>query len=228
MDMKNFRHVILEESFGDLNTVYDNGQRFYETPEGQYPSVTTVTGWQKRKFFAKWRSENPKESKRVLDRGNKLHNLIEEYINNNIESTNGIDLPILDLFLQLQPELNNIDNVYAQEIPLWSSTLELAGRVDCVAEYNGKLSIIDFKGSTKTKRKEDIENYFMQATAYAIMWQEMTGKPIDNIVIMIATENGDCQVFEDKPIKYVKRLREVINRYYEYMGETKELINTAS
>ena len=99
MDMKNFRHVILEESFGDLNTVYDNGQRFYETPEGQYPSVTTVTGWQKRKFFAKWRSENPKESKRVLDRGNKLHNLIEEYINNNIESTNGIDLPILDLFL---------------------------------------------------------------------------------------------------------------------------------
>ena len=217
MDMKNFRHVILEESFGDLNTVYDTGQRFYETPEGQYPSVTTVTGWQKRKFFAKWRSENPKESKRVLDRGNKLHNLIEEYINNNIESTNGIDLPILDLFLQLQPELNNIDNVYAQEIPLWSSTLELAGRVDCVAEYNGKLSIIDFKGSTKTKRKEDIENYFMQATAYAIMWQEMTGKPIDNIVIMIATENGDCQVFEDKPNRYAKALLNAIRSYQEEM-----------
>lgn len=215
--MKKFRHIVSEEAFGDLNTVYENGQRFYNTPEGQYPSVTTVTGWGKNKFFAKWRKDNPKESRRVLNRGNKLHNLIEEYINNNLDSNSGIELPILDLFLQLQPELDNIDNVLAQEVPLWSSTLELAGRVDCVAEYNGKLSIIDFKGSTKTKRKSDIENYFMQATAYAIMWQEMTGKPIDNIVIMIATENGDCQVFEDNPNRYAKALLNAIRSYQEEM-----------
>lgn len=213
--MKKFKHVVMEDKFSDLNTVNENGQRFYDTPEGHYPSVTTVTGWEKRKFFAKWREENPKESRRVLNRGNKLHSLIEDYINNEMDSKVAIPLPILDLFLQLQPELNNIDNVYAQEIPLWSSTLELAGRVDCVAEYNGKLSIIDFKGSTKVKRKQDIENYFMQATAYAIMWQEMTGQKIDNIVILIATEQGESQVFQDNPIRYVKPLLKCIRDYQE-------------
>ena len=217
MDMKKFKHVVLEEAFKDLNTVNKNGQRFYSTPEGHYPSVTTVTGWEKRQFFAKWRAENPKESRRVLDRGNKLHNLIEDYINNRVDdkTTGGLNPFILDLFILLKPELDKIDNVYAQEVPLWSSTLELAGRVDCVGEYDGKLSIIDFKGSTRIKRKEDIQNYFMQATAYAIMWQEMTGQKIDNIVILIATEQGESQVFQDNPIRYVKPLLKSIRDYQE-------------
>ena len=223
MDMKKFKHIVLEEAFSDLNTVYENGQRFYHTPEGQYPSVTTVTGWEKRKFFAKWRAENPAESRRVLSRGNKLHSLIEDYINNNLESVDTCELPIKDLFIQIQPELNNIDNVLAQEVPLWSSTLELAGRVDCVGEYNGKLSIIDFKGSTRPKRKSDIKNYFMQATAYAIMWQEMTGKPIDNIVILIASEDGVPQVFEDKPNRYAKALLTAIRSYQEEMTINNEI-----
>jgi len=216
--MKKFNHVELKEAFSDLSTSNQNGSRYYETPEGSYPSVTTVTGWEKKKFFAEWRAKNPSESRRVLNRGNKLHSLIEDYINNEFivaEHKQRVDLPILDLFLQLQPKLNNIDNVYAQEVPLWSSVLGLAGRVDCVGEYNGKLSIIDFKGSTKIKRKEDIENYFAQATAYAIMWQEMTGTPIDNIVIMIATEEGDSQVFEANPINYVKPLLKAIRSYQE-------------
>jgi len=217
MDMKKFKHVVLEEAFKDLNTVNKNGQRFYSTPEGHYPSVTTVTGWEKRQFFAKWRAENPKESRRVLDRGNKLHNLIEDYINNRVDdkTTGELNPFILDLFILLKPELDKIDNVYAQEVPLWSSTLELAGRVDCVGEYDGKLSIIDFKGSTRIKRKEDIQNYFMQATAYAIMWQEMTGQKIDNIVILIATEQGENQVFQDNPIRYVKPLLKCIRDYQE-------------
>ena len=221
--MKQFNHVALDEDFGDLKTVYEDGKRIYVTPEGQYPSVTTVTGWEKRKFFAKWRAENPTESRRVLNRGNEFHNLIEDYINNNLESVDKCELLIRDLFMQLQPELDKIDNVLAQEVPLWSSTLELAGRVDCVGEYNGKLSIIDFKGSTKAKRKSDIENYFMQATAYAIMWQEMTGKPIDNIVILIATEEGIPQVFEDKPNRYAKALLNAIRSYQEEMVINNEI-----
>lgn len=225
MDMKKFKHVVLEEAFKDLNTVNKNGQRFYSTPEGHYPSVTTVTGWEKRQFFAKWRAENPKESRRVLDRGNKLHNLIEDYINNRVDdkTTGGLNPFILDLFILLKPELDKIDNVYAQEVPLWSSTLELAGRVDCVGEYDGKLSIIDFKGSTRIKRKEDIQNYFMQATAYAIMWQEMTGQKIDNIVILIATEQGENQVFQDNPIRYVKPLLKSIRDYQEEVLVNNEL-----
>jgi genome maintenance exonuclease 1 len=128
----------------------------------------------------------------------------------------------------LQPELDKITKVHALEVPLFSTTVGLAGRVDCVAEHDGKLCVIDFKGSNRQKRSEDIENYFLQATAYSLMWQEMTSRPADAFKILISSEDGSVQVFEGKPIKYVKRLREVINRYYEYMGETKELINTAS
>ena len=220
--MKKFNHVELKEAFSDLSTINQNGSRHYLTPEGKYPSVTTVTGWEKKKFFAEWRAKNPVESRRVLNRGNKLHSLIEDYINNEFdvkEDKGRVDLPILDLFLQLQPELNNIDNIFAQEIPLWSSTLELAGRVDCVAEYNGKLSIIDFKGSTRTKRKEDIENYFTQATAYAIMWHERTGRPIHKFDILMATEDScSPQVFSGKPVDYVQNLYEAI-KYYKNENE---------
>jgi genome maintenance exonuclease 1 len=226
MNMKKFNHVITEQ-FTDLRTTNQNGSRYYETPEGAYPSVTTVTGWEKKKFFAEWRAKNPAESRRVLNRGNELHSLVEYYINNefNVKEDKGrVALPILDLFLQLQPELDNIDNVYAQEVPLWSKTLELAGRVDCVGEYKGKLSIIDFKGSTKIKRKEDIENYFTQSTAYAIMWQEMTGISIDNIVIMIATEEGGSQVFEANPINYVKPLLKAIRGYQVEMNNIKSVV----
>ena len=222
MNVKKFNHVVTEE-FTNLKTTNQNGSRYYETPEGKYPSVTTVTGWEKQKFFAEWRKNNPVESRRVLNRGNKLHSLIELYINNEFnvkKDKGGVDLLTLDLFLQLQPKLNLIDNVHAQEIPLWSSTLGLAGRVDCVGEYDGKLSIIDFKGSTKTKRKSDIENYFTQTTAYAIMWQEMTGIPINNIVIMIATEAGDCQVFEANPIDYAKPLLKAIRSYQKEINST--------
>ena len=91
----------------------------------------------------------------------------------------------------------------------------LAGRADCVGEYDGKLSIIDFKGSTRPKRKEDILNYFMQATAYSIAWQERTGIPIDNIVILISCDGGQVQEFEDTPIRYAKALLSVIEGYHK-------------
>jgi genome maintenance exonuclease 1 len=93
--------------------------------------------------------------------------------------------------------------------------LKLAGRVDCVGEFNGKLSVIDFKGSTKTKREEDIENYFTQTTAYAIMWQEQFKEPIKNICIIITCETGDVQVFERNPVHYVKQLKNAIDYYRE-------------
>ena len=109
--------------------------------------------------------------------------------------------------------LNNIDNVYAQEVPLYSKLLKLAGRVDCVAEYKGKLSIIDFKGSTREKRISDIDNYFQQATAYAIMWKELTGQTIDQIVILITSEDGSTQEIVDNPINHVASLRQTITDF---------------
>ena len=203
-----------------LKEVQKDGKRYYSTPEGEFPSVTTVVGFEKQKFFSEWRQRNPEESKRVTSRGTKFHSIIENYLNNESLDLDDTNSNLKALFLLLKPELDKINNIVALETPLWSKILGLAGRTDCIAEYDGKLSIIDFKASTKEKRKQDIENYFTQATAYALMYQERTGIIIDNFVILIACEDGLRQVFQDNPLKYVKKLREAIIKYRNSNGNT--------
>ena len=205
----------------EISAVTDDSGRYYSTPNGNLPSVTTVTGFKKAKFFAKWRAENPKEAKRVTNRGNTFHSLIEDYLNNEfeVERDKGEVRPnILELFLQLQPELDKIDNIVALEVPLWSETVGLAGRVDCIAEHDGELSIIDFKGATRSKRRADIENYFLQATAYALMWQDRTGEEIKKFKILISCEDGETQVFEGTPVTYAKKLHGTIQEYRDSLG----------
>ena len=215
MNQKTFNHVEKTWLLKDMTVTEGDGTRFYQTPNGiKLPSVTTVTGWEKRHFFAKWRRENPKEAERVTTRGNTLHSTIEDYLYNKEIKEDLSSNPYV-LFAQLRKELDKIDNIHELEAPLWSTTIGLAGRVDCIAEYNGKLSIIDFKGSTKTKKEEWIQNYFHQATAYAIMFQEKTGIEIKNIVIMVACENGENQIFTKKPIDYVKGLYKDIKLFNE-------------
>jgi hypothetical protein len=203
-----------------LKEVQKDGKRYYSTPEGEFPSVTTVVGFEKQKFFSEWRQRNPEESKRVTSRGTKFHSIIENYLNNESLDLDDTNSNLKALFLLLKPELDKINNIVALETPMWSKILGLAGRTDCIAEYDGKLSIIDFKASTKEKRKQDIENYFTQATAYALMYQERTGIIIDNFVILIACEDGLRQVFQDNPLKYVKKLREAIIKYRNSNGNT--------
>jgi genome maintenance exonuclease 1 len=119
------------------------------------------------------------------------------------------------MFDQIEPLLEKIDNIHALEVPLWSSTLRLAGRVDCVAEYNGKLSIIDFKGSTRAKEERNITNYFAQGCAYSIMWQERTKTPIDQVVILISSEDGIAQEFVKPVNRYVPVLKQMIEYYHK-------------
>jgi hypothetical protein len=212
MKQKTFKHID-EKLKTELLSEENESGRYYVTPEGKYPSVTTVTGWEKRKFFAEWRRNNPEEAKRTMSRGNKLHSLVEKYLNNEKLVKKEIDPFTLDLFLQMKKDVERIDNVHAIETPLFSKLLKLAGRVDCIAEFDGELAVIDFKGSTKTKRKEDIDNYFMQATAYSIMWKERTGVPVKKLVIMISCEDGGVQIFEANPIDYVSALKSAIEKY---------------
>ena len=108
------------------------------------------------------------------------------------------------------PKIDLIDNIYEIESSLWSGSMGIAGRVDCIAEFDGVLSIIDFKGSTRKKSPEHIQEYFMQATAYAIAFQERTGIEINNFVILISCEDGHVQVFQDKPKNYIKQLSKAI------------------
>lgn len=211
----NFKHLITNITELNISSKEMDGDRFYQTPDGIFPSVTTVTGWDKRKFFAEWRKNNPEESKRVCSRGNQLHSIIEKYLNNEKVDISSLNDDVRDLFVLIKPEVDKINNIKCLETPLWSKTIGLAGRVDCIAEYNRELSIIDFKGSTKTKRKTDIENYFMQATAYALMWQDLTGERIKKLKILIACEDGSMQIFDDSVINYVSALKETIENYHK-------------
>jgi genome maintenance exonuclease 1 len=211
-EFKQFNHNPVELNC-ELKEIEKDGKRHYSTPGGDFPSVTTVVGFKKQKFFAEWRQKNPEESRRVTSRGTKFHSIIESYLKNEPIDLENMFPNFKALFLLLKPELDKIDNIRALETPLWSKTLGLAGRTDCIAEYNGKLSIIDFKASTKEKRKQDIDNYFTQATAYALMFQERTGIIVENFAIMIACEDGLRQVFQGRPINYVRELKNIITEY---------------
>ena len=189
------------------------GGRVYETPNGKlYPSVTTVTGFKKKDFFARWRAENPEESRRVLSRGNSLHKITEKYLMN--EGEPSPDDPIaLSLFRKIQSEIDKIDNIHLLESPLYSDLLCMAGRVDCIGEYEGTLSVIDFKTSTRKKYASDIADYFMQVTAYAIMYMEHTKIPIKNVVIIMSCDDGTSETYQADPKDYVVSLRETIKDY---------------
>tara|TARA_Y100000114_G_scaffold33105_1_gene28472 strand:- start:185 stop:874 length:690 start_codon:yes stop_codon:yes gene_type:complete len=220
--MKKFTHIPPPKDIQELKTIQEDDGRFYLAPgEKRYPSVTTVVGYEKQKFFAKWRRENPEEAKRTSDRGNVLHEACENYLNN--EPVREMEQNEKMLFANMRRSIDRIDNVRALEVPLWSHTLRLAGRVDCVGEFDGKLSIIDFKGSTRRKSPSNITNYFCQATAYSIMWQEMMEEEIQQIVILISSEDGANQVFVKKPIDYVGELKRSIDLYENDMLRKKNL-----
>ena len=217
LPVKKYNHNTISIT-GSLQEATTESGRSYATPEGTFPSVTTVVGFEKQKFFAEWRKKNPKESLRVTKRGTDFHALIEKYVNNEDINFDELMPNMLDIFVLMQPLLHRIDNIRMIEAPLWSSLLELAGRTDCIADFDGVLSIIDYKASTKEKRKQDIENYFMQATAYAMMLQERTGIKVEQFVILIACEDGTSQVFIDKPINYVKKLSDIIHKYKDHVN----------
>ena len=211
----NFTHNFLTELKDpsiQFEVIEEEGVRLYKTPEGLFPSVTTVVGHEKRKKYKTWRENNTKESQRVCDRGTMLHSTIESYLmNEHVELKQ--ESEVYDLFHLIKKEVDNITDVYAIETFLWGKCVGLAGRVDCVAKYKGEPSIIDFKASTFPKKKVDIDNYFCQATAYSLMLQERTGLQIPNIVILIANEQGFCQIFKEKVINFVEPLSGMIDTY---------------
>jgi hypothetical protein len=205
----NFTHKFYDVPKDSIEMKEFNGVRLYSTPDGTFPSVTSVVGWEKQKKYADWREKNKKESQRVCDRGTLLHSKIESYLLNEDVALNDED----NLFGLMKKEVDHINNVFAVEQSLWGKITGLAGRVDCIAEYKKEPSIIDFKASTFPKKKVDIENYFCQATAYSLLWQERTGESIPNIVILIANEQGFLQVYKEKVINFVEPLKKCIDTY---------------
>ena len=215
-----FEHVPVELT--EMNAVTTEKGRRYRTPEGvDLPSITTVLSILSRDSIMKWRrrvgaEEANRISHRASTRGTAVHAIIEKYINNEENFKDGYTPDIIGSFLDLKPILDSrIGRVYAQEAPLYSTHLGVAGRVDCVADFDGKLSIIDFKTSMKPKKKDWVTNYFMQESAYAIMWEERTTQPITQLVTIISVDNHEPQIFIEHRDNWVRPLRETIAKYNE-------------
>jgi len=206
-----FKHVKELKDFASDKTAPDGSRKYFTESGAAYPSVTTVLGYQTRDSIMQWRKrvgeeEANKISRQASTRGTKIHLLCENYIDNEEVDISKLSMLDLAMWNSFKPVLSRIDNIHAQEIALYSDHLRLAGRVDCIAEFDGKLSIIDFKTSRKPKKKEWIDNYFAQAAAYSIMYEERTGTPINRSVILIAVEDEEPQVFIDKRDNYVHHL----------------------
>jgi len=219
--MKNmFIHEQIDLGYEDLEAKTTSSGRKYQTPTGkQYPSVTTVLSILSEEAIQKWRArvgaeEANKISHRAATRGTAVHEIIEKYLDNDPQFKEGYMPNIISDFMDVKQILDErVGTIYAQECPLYSDYLKIAGRVDCVAEFDGKPSIIDFKTSRKTKKKSWIENYFIQESAYAIMWEERTGMPITQLVTIISVDNEDSQVFIEHRDNWDAKLLETIDEY---------------
>lgn len=204
-----FNHVKDLPEFQNLDTQTVSGKRFYVTPNGNlYPSVTTITSLYNKDGIIEWRKRIGEEqankiSTQAANRGTKLHTVCEDFLNNKLSLEKQMPTTI-QLFKSIQPIIEkSINNIYTIEAALYSNHLRVAGRVDCIAEFDGKPSVIDFKSSSKPKSEEYIINYFMQTSAYAVMFEERTGIPIPRLAIIIAVENDSPQVFVKKRDTYI-------------------------
>ena len=196
-----------------------DGFRFYDIDGKAYPSITTVLGIQKKEQLQDWRNKIGEdvanwEMGRAARRGKATHTLIEQYLKGLTPSERGV-LP-LGLFRLIKPYVDQIDNIHCLETIMYSKQLTIAGQVDCIAEYNGKLSVIDFKTANKERQESWIENYFMQTTAYAQMYEEIFGKKIEQIVILLASEDGSTQSFIKETKDYMTPLMKSIDDFYKY------------
>lgn len=192
------------------------GPRIYLTPEGnKYYSITTILGSQKKDSLIKWQKRigleaANKERDRAGIRGDNLHEMVERYLKNeDISFVGEYETQYKILFNILKPKLNQISNIQIQEVGLYSDYFKIAGRCDCIADFDGIPSIIDFKGSSKEKKEDWISNYFIQASFYAAAYYEMTGVRIPQIVILVVNELGASQIFIEKPHKWWKQLKEI-------------------
>ncbi len=237
--MKYYTHKPVE--LKKLTTQTVNFKRFYETPDGNlYPSITTVLSTRNKKGLFEWRKKVGDEianyiARTSANRGTAVHHMCEDYLNNfpvdwpdKWKEHEKKFLPYC-LFKQLKKSvLEKIDNIRSQECALFSHKYRVAGRVDCIAEYDGELSIIDFKTSTKERTDEYNENYYIQAAAYAEMFEEQTGTPIEQIVILVVTEDGVVQEFVKNKYDYIPLLVESIDNFTKDWEEENDKLDRAS
>ena len=222
--MMKFQHCLLE--LPKLERVHRDDIRYYRIPnsdvEKLFVSITSVTSFYNALVFKKWRKRVGEEeanriTNRATSRGTDTHTLIEAYTLN--EPLPEVQELAHKLFEVAKPALHRIHKIYGMELGMYSETLGIAGTVDCIAEFKNEegipeLAIIDYKTAEKPKKREWIENYFVQAMAYGMMLYELTGLQIKKLVIIMACEDGDLIVYEERDLaKYMKLVVKYIKHY---------------
>ena len=217
-----FTHDLIK--LNELSVKTEEGKRLYQTPQGKsYPSVTTVTGILSKDDIQAWRQRIGEEkadqiTRAATSRGNEVHKLAELYLKNELFSQSTLfDEPKTNNYKMFEALSSVLDNkvgiVRAIEAPLYSDVLRVGGRVDLVAEWDNELAVIDFKTSSKPKKERWIDNYFMQSSAYAFMFEELTEIPVNKIVIAIALENLGTQIFIKNANDYIQQFIDLRKTY---------------
>ena len=212
--------------FTVLKTKTVDGKRHYVTPEGnEYPSITTVLSPRNKEGLMKWRKRVGNDvanhiANKAAVRGTKVQKMCEDWLNEDFSfetwEKHKKDFLPYHLFNELKNQrFEFITDVYAQEACLYSDKYKVAGRVDLIANYQHQLSIVDFKTSTNERKDSYNENYYIQTAAYAEMFEEMTGTPINQIVILVVTENGTVQEFIKDKDEYLPLLEETLEEWYK-------------
>lgn len=215
--MRNF----ISHDFGSLKRIDSPQGRVYQTPTGKaYPSVTSVLGMMDKSDFFEWRKRVGEEeanrvAARAARRGTAIHTLCEDYLNGKTPEVSMFDQQV---FNSIVPHLDLIDNIHALESKLYSDYLQVAGTVDCVAEYDGKLSVIDFKTSRRIKAKEDIPGYFIQTSAYAVAFEERTGIPIERLVIIMGVDDEQPLIFKEKRDNWIGQFMDLRDKFRRVKG----------
>ena len=218
-----FEHINVNIDQPEVEPISKDGVRYYPIPgaDKYYPSVTSITSFKNAAFFAGWRKkvgehEANRITARATQRGTTFHSITEDYIKNELDLNMYLEnnpLPVR-MFQSAKDTLNRINKINCLETFLYSHYLGLAGRVDCIAEFDGELAVIDFKTSTKEKKEDWVEHYFVQETAYAAMFLERTGIEVKKIVTLIAVEDGSVQVFEKYNLDdYLQLLKSYIEEF---------------
>lgn len=214
-----FQHI--KHDIDKLVRVDSTNGRIYQTPTGKsYPSVTSVLGILGKKEIMEWRARVGEEeanrvSARAARRGTAVHTLCENYLLNKEVEPGPFDL---ETFNSIRPFLDRINNIHCLETQLYSDYLQVAGTVDCIAEFDGKTSIIDFKTSKRIKTRDDIHGYFMQTSAYAVMFEERTGIPVGKLVIIMSVD-------DEKPLLFVEKRDDWIHKFIELRQDYSKLYN---
>ena len=215
---KLFTHIQTPHLIPKLKSQSQNGFRYYSVDGKSYPSVTSVLSILSKDGIRAWRDSIGHdvadfETRRAATRGIHFHKICENYLYNKNISEYKKKILSYGLFNLAKSEIDRIDNIYGMEKTLYSHSLKLAGRTDCIAEFDNVLSIIDFKSANREKSPEILENHILQETAYAIMWNELTDIPIQQIVTIVACENGELQTVIEKPEFYRQKLESVIEQF---------------